>query len=379
MGKNFLVDFLKKWDKKATYIIFGDYKLVPYLSEINVKYIVDNNSKKWGDIQENGIVIKSPDSIAFEKDNVKVIIANQWSRSISSIKDQLCKLGLKEYTNFVSHKFLLSVWKWNYEKKIAEAYIEYMITSKCTLNCKNCILFMPYYKEPRHINIEVIQQDIDAYFNIVDEVHTFRLVGGEPFLHPELKEILNYICKSYKKKIKEIEIVTNGTVSCFDKGILSICKEENIKIHVSNYTQNVNYKKQLNEFLNMLDSMGLRYENALPEKWSWKKITPPSNSNKLGTVKLKELFRDCSTHDRLLMNKKIFFCSMHCSALLSGEFNQIEHDDYLDLKHIGKDVDRFIEFEMGEIKKGYISFCKNCRGIGNLNQLYVVPGEQVEK
>jgi hypothetical protein len=42
-------------------------------------------------------------------------------------------------------------------------------------------MFIPHYELPKHRDIQTILNDIDLYFNLVDYVSIFHLVGGEPF------------------------------------------------------------------------------------------------------------------------------------------------------------------------------------------------------
>ena len=87
-----------------------------------------------------------------------------------------------------------------------------LLTEKCTLNCTFCNMYMPHYKNPKHKNINKIKEDIDILFKNVDYISTLHLVGGEPFLYPNHKEVFEHIGKNYRDKIDNILITTNGTL-----------------------------------------------------------------------------------------------------------------------------------------------------------------------
>lgn len=49
----------------------------------------------------------------------------------------------------------------------------FVITQRCTLKCKLCLAFMPYYDNPVHTAYEQACRIIDNYFKIVDQVGIF--------------------------------------------------------------------------------------------------------------------------------------------------------------------------------------------------------------
>ncbi len=367
--------FFSNWEINNHYIIFGNCDLLgEYLAKVSIEYIVDNNPEKWGINEKLGIEIKSPN---FLKENKhKIIIANQWTSSIQSIATQLEKMGFKEDVDFTTYKKLLSLWAWKYEDKLLLPYTEYMVTTKCSLKCKNCILFIPYYENAQHVSFKEFQDDLDSYFKRVDKVLNFRLLGGEPFLHPEFVEFLNYIGEKYRNKINSLELVTNGMIYPQKDEVFYLCKKYKIKIHISNYTKTVDYKNNLKKFIEKLKQYNIEYENALPDKWSWKRVQSPLIENGLQEVELENLFMNCQNHCKALYNKKLYYCAMQSSATKANLFLD-DASDYIDLE-TEKSIEKFVRFEFGKLKNGYVSFCKRCLGIGSMNNQYVVPGEQIK-
>lgn len=376
--KDELEMFASEWILENPYVVFGDCGLLgDYVNKSNIKYIVDNDSSKWGTIINNSIKIKDPKCLLNEDKDIKIIIANRWNTSISNISKQLIGMGFKMNVNFSNHKKILSQWKWKHENKLMIPYTEYLVTTRCTLKCKNCILFIPLHKNSEDLSFEKMKCDIDAYFNFVDEVGIFRILGGEPFLNPNLGAFLEYICQCYRDKIGTLEIVTNGTVVNFDFHVLELCVKYNVKIHISNYTQAIDYQEVLKRFINLLECKKIKYENAFPDRWSWKAVNKPNIKIDRNTEQLCKLFQNCATHCRCLKDGKLYFCSMHSSALASERFSVADSGDYIDLYNDDKDIYRALKFDFGNINKGYISFCENCYGIGSHNNCFVIPGEQV--
>ena len=119
-------------------------------------------------------------------------------------------------------------------------YIEFPITTKCSLRCKECANLIQYYDEGRFLDCKEIINDVYKLCQTVKGIEMVRLLGGEPLLHPKLKEILIGILKN--NNIKNVQIVTNGTL-LIDKDMLVILKDKRVSIDISNYGKvSRNYK-----------------------------------------------------------------------------------------------------------------------------------------
>jgi organic radical activating enzyme len=106
-----------------------------------------------------------------------------------------------------------------------------VITLRCTLSCKLCGGYAPYYKNPPHFSYEKIAKTIDNYFDAVDTVGDFSITGGEPLLHEDLKRILLKTLE-YANQIDRILILTNGTM-LFKDDVLKTLIENKDKCHVT--------------------------------------------------------------------------------------------------------------------------------------------------
>ncbi|MGM0436756.1 MAG: DUF512 domain-containing protein [Bacillota bacterium] len=111
------------------------------------------------------------------------------------------------------------------------------VTSKCNLHCKFCSHFQnPPELEVEsygHLNFDFIKKMIDFLPKegpvILGESAT-KIIEGEPFYHPEIKEILKILRDSWPDK--EIRITTNG--SFLNKKMLKTIKDlENITLNIS--------------------------------------------------------------------------------------------------------------------------------------------------
>ncbi|WP_373265177.1 radical SAM protein [Hungatella hathewayi] len=105
------------------------------------------------------------------------------------------------------------------------------VSQKCTLRCKLCLAFIPYYDKPADLSLQETRKIMDMYFKVVDSVDTFTVTGGEPLMNKELAGILKCVC-SYKQKIKKnIDFVTNATLD-ISEDILEVFEKNSDKIRI---------------------------------------------------------------------------------------------------------------------------------------------------
>ena len=90
------------------------------------------------------------------------------------------------------------------------------ITQRCTLKCKLCNAYMPYYDKPRDMLFEDVEKVLKRYFSIVDTVGIFSVLGGEPLMHKDLGKILRLIGSYGEQILERIDLVTNGTLDMKD-------------------------------------------------------------------------------------------------------------------------------------------------------------------
>ncbi|MDR0681976.1 MAG: radical SAM protein [Dysgonamonadaceae bacterium] len=112
--------------------------------------------------------------------------------------------------------------------------IALIITHRCTLKCRLCGNYSPYYYPPPHFSAEALSKTVQGIFDIVDIIEKFNINGGEPLLHPQLPEIIDFI-SSFIDKINIFEITTNGTIIPNDRLLKSLSFSNKVDILVDNY------------------------------------------------------------------------------------------------------------------------------------------------
>lgn len=113
----------------------------------------------------------------------------------------------------------------------------YETNTPCTLRCKECHSYMPFYSKDMHFttNFETFKTEMDKLLKSVDLIISFRLQGGETLLVKDLPKIVEYICN--KKQVQHVQIITNGTVIPSQE-LLNAMKNPKLFLSMSDYSNN---------------------------------------------------------------------------------------------------------------------------------------------
>lgn len=176
-----------------------------------------------------------------------------------------------------------------------------VLTTKCNLNCENCIALTPYYKHQYDIPLQRITDSIDIITNAVDECTCLELIGGEPFLYSELVELLQYL--KLNKKIKLIQITTNGMVFNYNPKYEELL-QNNVTVRISNY----NLSDKTEKFINWLNDNHIGH--VIQNDLMWVPVGNIEDKHK--TLKrIKDEYNLCfeGLNCKTLLNGKIFDCT----------------------------------------------------------------------
>ena len=123
-------------------------------------------------------------------------------------------------------------------------YLEISLTEHCNLNCKGCSHFSPI-AEPSFIQIDTFKRDIMQISRLFDKkIKCFRLMGGEPLLHPCVGNILGLARLACPDS--NILLVTNGIkLGSMTDSFWQSCVNNRITIHVTKYPIPFDYEKAI--------------------------------------------------------------------------------------------------------------------------------------
>lgn len=127
-------------------------------------------------------------------------------------------------------------------------YLETNIVDHCNLNCKGCSHFSNLYHVGDAIPFDIYCKDLEQISRNVN-LFQFRMLGGEVLLNERLIEYITFTRKVLP--YTDIWLVTNGLLLPRQKKVFfQTCRNNNIKIEISEYKPTLYIKSQIIELLN---------------------------------------------------------------------------------------------------------------------------------
>lgn len=376
--KNNFDKFISDWDIETEYVLFGASKecvqfirsldLLMVDKKLKIKYIVDHNIKDTttvDNINEISSFFRQSKDIKTDRTDLKLIHIDDFVPTPNEkviITTDVYRQFYKEYleeNNIQNtwYKNIASIWPFKYENKVHIFQTDVLVTERCTLACSHCNMFMPHFISPNHRDLEVIKSDIDLFFNKVDYVSVFHLVGGEPFLYPFIEDVIRYVVTNYISKIDKLIITTNGTIKP-KQSILDLLKSNDIILSISDYTDKLeNIKSKVLKVLETYKSENINH--YVRTEIEWYDFGDLRIKKNLETDKLIKHFDSCTAPFRGLNDGKFYYCHLNTSAVLTKLF-PLNDNDYVALTNVSKED--LIKFDLGYTDLGYITFCDNCNG-----------------
>lgn len=242
-----------------------------------------------------------------------------------------------------------------FDKKIINLpQIEFCITTKCTLKCKDCCAFIPQLDSTKRLDMTMseFKQTLDNICKSVNLIRNLVILGGEPLINQELPQMLDYAAE--KENISLIQLITNGTILPSEP-LLKVLNKHNKKIcvYISNYADNpelVPILKQ-EEIKKLLNENNVRVQK--PEDWPWVKEYGFSK-NKFSQDITRDKILECSrVKCNSILNGKMDICS---KASAARELNLFKINDSIDLINSKNLKEDFINF----YNKEYMDACAYC-------------------
>ncbi|MCM1231277.1 MAG: radical SAM protein [Ruminococcus flavefaciens] len=382
--KNFL-----EMAKNRKIICFGAGKLfTQFLQqseswEIDIEYVVDNDVAKQGKtVLYHGreIRIQNPTTMGADKKNYVILIT---SKAVSEIKNKLLEKELKNPlfvfpfdevypdNNEERKRLRLNIpaiktfdqycrefnfcekqkeyWMREIEGKfnagIVLPYMTTLITTGCTLKCRDCNNLMPFFNRRRFIPKETIIHDINSICGIIDYCICMNITGGEPFLHQELDQLVDAMVTN--DKIVFVEIITNGTLIPSRK-ILKSLKNEKVIVKISEY-QGYSRTQELTQ---LLKNEGIRF--LVNDNLTWIASGGIQRRNKeYERIKYEYLSCWSGKFCKSIYDGRVYACAR---AAFLHEIGASNHpSDYLNIDG-GNLKKRFLDFYLQD----YVDACDFC-------------------
>lgn len=176
---------------------------------------------------------------------------------------------LKRFLKQHKHIRMLEKISLFFTRKVSVPTMDFNITTRCTLKCRDCGSLMPLYTKAQHYDetLESFKCRLDALLENVRCIYEFKIIGGEPLLNADFAEMVDYACS--KKQILFISIVTNGTIIPSQKILDTFMRNSHrIAVFISNYT--LHNKTKYSQVLDILEKHKIPYysvRNASDFTW----------------------------------------------------------------------------------------------------------------
>ena len=240
-----------------------------------------------------------------------------------------------------------------FDGKIVIPSIDVIVTEKCSLACADCANLMPYFKEPKNIDFEVICSSLEKIASVCDSILELRILGGEPFIVKDIDRIINY-CTGKMKVAHKVVIYSNATILPRPNAIKAM-KHKNVFVEITDYGK---LSRALDKTKALYDKEGILYQvEQLPDTWDDSAdIIKPDRS-----IEENQYIFDscCAKYLYTLMHGKLYRCPF------SASLNYIDPNlgnayDYVDC--MLDDGSLKMRLETFIYSPRYVPSCTFCKG-----------------
>jgi len=234
--------------------------------------------------------------------------------------------------------------------------IGYSLAGICTLKCKDCHEMTPYAKPSRreYTPKDVYFSDMKKVLESCKFVTTLEFVGGEPFAHPELEDILRETIKY--PNLGLIHIFSNGTVIP-NNDVCRLLSNPRIAVTLTNFAEQLSLKQReiFERVKKKMKESNVQYIVRFLTTWT------ESNSFEFvddNVEKLKKRFSECRFSScRRLAYGIMYACQHDYAGELTGLFplidNQVKVHDF-SAEELAEALEEFNNRE-------YFNICNYCQ------------------
>lgn len=240
--------------------------------------------------------------------------------------------------------------------------IDFVITERCSLKCRDCFNMMQYYERPQDYSREYLCETLDLLLEATEEIVELRILGGEPFMNPEIYNILAYA--SEREQVDHIVVYTNGTILP-DVDRINRIGSSKISFFISGYgTVSARY----HELCRLLKVQSIPYHAS--EELSWYKIKHIEEIQKT-VEEVRQIYGECYGRDCVtLLKGQLYQCEILANAYNLGMLPENEADR-VDLSAHPDPVVRRERVRRYLYETTYLPGCRWC-GMKHRNELECV-------
>lgn len=244
--------------------------------------------------------------------------------------------------------------------------VDFVVTEKCSLRCKDCANLIQYFKNPQHANSAQLIQSFDHLMQAVDYTHEIRVLGGEPLMNPKLPLYIEKI-KQYQN-YGSIIIYTNATILP-NPLLLQQLDDDRIIFYISDYG---NPKQKISEWEQIVQKRQIAAKILQVQEWQdCAQLQPFHRTSRQN----REIFEKCCVHNTTSIKEgQLFRCPLagNISALHAAPVDFHESVDLL-----SKDISLMRRQIQQMLALPYLRVCDFCggrpEGINNIPAAIQVP------
>lgn len=284
------------------------------------------------------------------------------------------KFGYNFYYYFLKIREFLT-------RKPTFIHFVYETNTQCTLRCKECHSYMPYFTKESHYmtNFDDFKNEIDKLLKSVDLILSFRLQGGETLLVKDLAKIINYACS--KKQIQHMQIISNGTIVPSQE-LLSAMNNPKVILCLSDYSLNedVAPKCKHEEIIKLLKENNVNYRHTKSFGGDYWVAKPTIINNEIidkefSIKNLKACYCFGIPKSYILFCGKIFICAPQVYYWKTNPDFKISKESFVDVintttKNLSPKIRKFTN-------KKYFDLCARCN-THQIKDYKMIPGEQLK-
>ncbi len=198
--------------------------------------------------------------------------------------------------------------------------VDVVITTKCNLLCDGCSHLMPYYKKPSHLDKDRVIASIGKLAEAADWFDHFNILGGEPFLHPDLKYIMEAIPA---EKSRLVQVLTNALIIPKDPELFDVMRRKGVHVVISPYPSNEKTREQLVAVLEREHVAWNYYDRP------WTDYGEPRDYHR-SQREWKHQFFQCDEVCKNLLDGKLYYC-FRCAHISDLGFCKHRKGEAVDL------------------------------------------------
>lgn len=250
-----------------------------------------------------------------------------------------------------------------------------MLTTRCTLRCRGCYLMIPEQK-PWDADFQEIKAALPKIFEVFDHFDQVCLMGGEPFLYPELAQVLMELSQ-YQDKFEFARICTNATLIPDEKLVRTLKSlDYHADIRISNYGACSSKTEELTQ-LCMDHGIHLTTVNYTDEEQycgGWVEFGVNWEDRHYSETRLQELYDCCNYKTFFNWGRYVYRCPTVSGAVQLGKLTVPEQDkiDLFSEESVGRKREK-----VRELVSRPQDACRHCDSFDAENGVRFKAGEQL--